>query len=96
MDEPATAGKYLGCDHKQKDVWVAPGSDPMTQDNTPAAAKTKLVRTMEYDMEMFLVQCVERYTELAGKFGANLHKVSTPFVEDLATGLDLTEVSGIL
>lgn len=95
-DEPATAGKYLGCDHKQSEMWIAPGSDPMAQDKVPAAAKTKLVRVMEYDMEMFLVQCVERFTELAGKFGANLQKVSTPFVADLATGPDLTEVSGIL
>ena len=39
---------------------------------------------------------MERYTELAGKFGANLQKVSRPFVEDLATGPDDTEISGIL
>ena len=51
---------------------------------------------MEYDMELFLVQCVERYTELAGKFGANLQKVSTPFVEEMATKPVDTEVSGIL
>ena len=95
-DEPADAGKYLGCDHIQKDIWIAPGSDPMAQDKVPAASKTKLVRTLEYNMEMFLVQCVERYTELAGKSGANLQKVSTPFVEDLATGPDYTEKSGIL
>ena len=68
----------------------------MYQEKLPAASKTKLVRTMEYDMEMFLVQCVERYTELAGKFGANLQKVSTLFVADLATGPDYSEESGIL
>ena len=68
----------------------------MAQDKVPAASKTKLVRTLEYDMEMFLVQCVERYTELAGKYGAILQRVSTPFVEDLATGPDYTEESGVL
>ena len=68
----------------------------MAQDQNSSVSKSKLVRMMEYDMELFLVQCVERYTELAGKFGANLHKVSTPFVEDTATSPDDTEISGIL
>ena len=58
-DEPADAGMYLGCDHKQQQVWVAPGSDPMTQDKSPVASKIQLNKMMEYDMDMFLVQCVE-------------------------------------
>lgn len=33
---------------------------------------------------------------LAGKFGANLQKVSTPFAEDLATGPDASVEAGIL
>ena len=95
-DEPAKAGKYLGCDHKQSEKWIVPGSDPMAKNQDSSAAKSKLVRIMEYDMELFLVQCVERYTELAGKFGANFQKVSTPFVEDTATVPDDIEISGIL
>ena len=58
-DEPTKAGKYLGCDHKQSEKWVVPGSDPMAKDTDSSAAKSKLVRMMEYDMELFLVQCVE-------------------------------------
>ena len=33
-------------------------------------------------MDKFLIQCVERYQDLGGKFGANLQKVSTPFLDE--------------
>ena len=40
------------------------------------------VRFLEYDMESSLVKCVEHYVSLAGKQGANLRKVHTPFIDE--------------
>ena len=37
---------------------------------------------MEYDMKDFLISCVDKYVELAGKNSANLHKVKTPFIDE--------------
>ena len=38
------------------------------------------VRVMEYDMENFLVSCVERYKELTGV--TSLRRVATPFLHE--------------
>ena len=95
MDEPTPAGKYLGCDHKQQTVWILPGGNPME----PNAKGTIPVRMLEYDMEQFMKQCVERYQELAGGRGANLQRVATPFIDE-ATEPNVSEgqpvASGVL
>ena len=40
------------------------------------------VRVLEYDMEQFVKQCVERYQELAGPKDANLQRGATPFIDE--------------
>ena len=70
-DEPAPAGKYLGCNHKIHEREAACGPKG-----------TRLVRELEYDMEDFLVQCVSKYQELAGSGYLKLKRVSTPFLDE--------------
>ena len=78
MDQPSKAAKYLGCDHIEREVWIKPGGNPMNPDKDGSIK----VRVLEYDMEQFLKQCVERYQELAGPKGANLQRVATPLLDE--------------
>lgn len=59
MDAATPTGKYLGCSHKEGLVHVSAGGNPLLPDNEGDIP----VRVMEYDMEQFLKQCVERYQE---------------------------------
>ena len=63
--DPEPAGFYLGCRHV-----LSVRTSPLTG---------KPVRVIEYDMEEFLVSCVERYKELGAV--TKLRTVSTPFLE---------------
>jgi len=80
MDTPAAVGKYLGCDHKIATAWIKAGGNPMQPDDDGDIE----VIVMEYDMEQFLKQCVERYQELAGARGANLQRVATSSMKPLS------------
>ena len=42
----------------------------------------KNVQAIEYDMQGFLQQCIDRYVELAGPSGLNFRYVDTPFVDE--------------
>ena len=92
MDDPSIAGKYLGCAHIQHIVQMAAGGNPLLPEKGGKIA----VRMIEYDMESFLVQCVERYQELGGKFGANLQKVSTPFLDETQLPKNSEATTGVL
>jgi len=51
---------------------------------------------MEYDMKDFLISCVDRFVELAGKSGANLRKVETPFIDETKSSTEQGSVGGVL
>ena len=65
-DEPHPVDQFLGCKH------VA------FERKLPDTGVT--VRGMEYDMESFLISCVERYKELTGV--TTLRKATTPFLHE--------------
>ena len=65
-DEPKPAGKCLGCQHDISRV------------NKGGAKLT----TVEYNMEDFLVQCVEAYLNLAKLSRNDLKTVHTPFLDE--------------
>ncbi len=71
IEKPQPIGLFLGCTHEMGSFKLPSG---------------KLATSMTYNMEGFLVQCTERYTELAGG-NVRFKKVSTPFlVEDAKDG----------
>ena len=98
MDDPTPGGKFLGCDHIESRQCVIPTQPPtatgggqlpsILQDGSFSkvvnSSKQQLVpvRVLEYDMSLFLQQCVERYQELAGPNGGTLRKVDTPFLAE--------------
>ena len=65
-DEPSPPGKCLGCNHVIKEVSI----------------NGKKVRRMIYDMEQFMVQCVETYLAAAGKTRASFKYAATPFLDE--------------
>ena len=75
IEDPAPAGRYLGCNHVIKDGWVDVDGNLVFTEN----AKSHKVRVMEYDMGDFMTDCVNRYVELAGgAIPACLSTVDTP------------------
>ena len=68
MDDPTDFNHVLGCTHLEG-IAELKGSG-------------KTVRTMTYDMEDFLVACVDLYKDLAGD-KAKIKFASTPFIDDL-------------
>ncbi len=68
MDDPTNFNHFLGCTHVEGVAEL---------DGTGAP-----VRTMTYDMENFLVACVDLYKELAGP-KVVIRFASTPFIDDL-------------
>ena len=50
--------------------------------SAPLSKPISTVRGVEYDMEPFIEQCVEKYLELAGKTKAELKNAPTPCVDD--------------
>ena len=66
-DEPAPMSHFLGC---------------TSIEGTTVMADTGLtVRTLTYDMESFLVSCVDLYKELAGP-AWKLRRAGTPFIDE--------------
>ena len=65
-DEPSPPGKCLGCNHIIKEVPI----------------NGKKVRQMIYDMEQFMVQCVETYLTAANKTRDSFKYAATPFVDE--------------
>jgi hypothetical protein len=65
-DDPQPPGKCLGCNHIIRSV---------TMDN-------KTVKQMVYDMEPFMVSCVDKYLEAAKKDKSSLKYAATPFLDD--------------
>ena len=63
--EPEAVGLYLGCRH--------------VVTRRPSPLSGKMVQTIEYDMEDFLVACVARYRELANV--QTLRGAATPFAD---------------
>ena len=68
MDDPTDFNRFLGCTHLEG-IAELEGSG-------------KTVRTMTYDIEGFLVACVDLYKDLAGD-KAKKKFASTPFIDDL-------------
>ncbi len=67
IDPPQPVGLFLGCVHEMGKFKLPSG---------------KVATSMTYNMESFLIQCTERYNELAGG-NVRFKKVPTPFlVED--------------
>ena len=66
MDEPKEADQYLGCKHEK--------SSAMSKDGV-------LISKVEYNMEYFLIQCLDSYKSLVGT-DAHLSDVPTPFIEE--------------
>ena len=81
-DVPATAGKYLGCEYRSYEKLIPVGTNPLLSNDGKGSHTMQKVRVMEYDMKDFLISCVYKYVELAGKSGANLRKVETPFIDE--------------
>ena len=54
------------------------------------------VRVMEYDMKDFLISCMDRHVELAGKSGAILRKVETPFIDETKSSTEQGSGGGVL
>ena len=65
-DEPSPPGKCLGCNHVIKEVSI----------------NGNKVRRMIYDMEQFMVQCVETYLTAANKTRDSLKYAATPFLDE--------------
>ena len=74
-DVPAAAGKYLGCEHRSYEKLIPAGTNPLLFDDGKADHTLQKVRVLEYDIKDFLISCVDKYVELAGKNGANFRKV---------------------
>ena len=68
-DGPHPVGLFLGCHHRTGDRTL-PGGGPR-------------VRYSEYDMEQFLMSCVDRYKELTGC--SVLRRVTTPYLDEPST-----------
>ena len=66
IDEPSLPGKYLGCNHVIKEVSI----------------NGNKVRQMIYDMEQFMVQCVETYLAAANKTRDSLKHAAIPFLDE--------------
>ena len=64
-------GLYLGCKHEYREAKV---------DN-------RMIRSIEYNMEDFLVQCVERYKTLSGV--QRLRGVVSPFLDEQSASRDV-------
>ena len=83
MEDPTPSGRYLGCDHVMEEKIMTKGINPVSKAGVkPQHNETIKVRTMTYDMSSFLVQCVDRYLELAKLPKSKLRKVATPFLDD--------------
>ena len=65
-DEPSPPGQCLGCNHIIKEVPI----------------NGKKVRQMIYDMEQFMVQCVDTYLTATSKTGDSLKCAATPFLDE--------------
>jgi hypothetical protein len=71
IDPPQPVGLFLGCVHEMGKFKLPSG---------------KVATSMTYNMENFLIQCTERYNDLAGG-NVRFKKVPTPFlVEDAKDG----------
>ena len=65
-DDPQPPGKCLGCNHIIRSVTIG----------------DKKLKQMVYDMEPFMVSCVDKYLEAAGKDKSSLKYAATPFLDD--------------
>ena len=65
-DDPQPPGKCLGCNHVIKDVSI----------------NGKPCRQMIYDMESFLVQCIEKYLSMANKDKSTMKFAAMPFLDE--------------
>ena len=94
-EDPTPAGKYLGCDHIMSALEVQDGISPATGfgnylesgrevPKTLRSAKRgrRMVNVMMYDMEGFMTQCHERYSQAAGTNARPLRRVDTPFLDE--------------
>ena len=82
---------YLGCSQRQYEISkdVVDNYRTMSESRIPAGAIEKFphsenfrISSWSYDMEGHAKKCVERYCELANKTTQQLHKVSTPCMDD--------------
>ena len=79
---------YLDCTQRECDAGT---QENMFESRISAGAKEKLpcsgkpdadISSWSYDMEGHAKKCVERYCELANKTTQQLHKVTTPWLDD--------------
>jgi len=99
IGETGPVDTYLGCKHRNysREVKVpkTPARDIPDDEAPPAGAATsatsdptefinKSINIMEYDMESFLLACVETYEKLAEGCGAKVKwdNASTPFLDE--------------
>ena len=82
---------YLGCTQRQCEISkdMVDNYRTMCESRISAGGTEKLpysenvrISSWSYDMEGHAKKCVERYCELANKTTQQLHKVSTPFIDD--------------
>ena len=82
---------YLGCTQRQceKSKDIVDNYRTMFESRISAVRTEKLpfpqnlrISSWSYDMEGHAKKCVERYCELAKKTTQQLHKVSTPYIDD--------------
>ena len=102
LDPPEPCGKYLGCIHKKGKAVLDPDGklvleprvgSPDSADYTSKKAGDSVqggtvVNCVEYDMKSYMEKGVSNYTKLAGKDGARLKTVSTPFIDETKTDPD--------
>ena len=95
-DVPAAAGKYLGCEQRSFEKLIPAWTTPLLSSDGKANHSMQKVRVMEYDMKDFLIFCVDRFVDLAGKSGPNLRKVETPFIDETKSRTEQGDVGGVL
>ena len=86
---------YLGCTQRQCEISkdIADNYRTMFESRISAGGVEKLpypqnlrISSWSYDMAGHAKKCVERFCELANKTTQQLHKVSTPCIDDRASG----------
>ena len=82
---------YLGCTQRQCEISkdIVDNRRSMFESRNSSGGTEKLpysenvrISSWSYDMEGHAKKCVERYCELANKTTQQLHKVSTPCIDD--------------
>ena len=82
LGEIEESAKFLGCQHSLSSQIIPAGGDPWRK---YAAAelkncKTTKINIMTYDMESFLMSCIDKYKELTNV--KHLPHVDTPFIDE--------------